>query len=192
MIKCYGTTLKEEHCKRPGPNNGYCYQHTNQDFTGRPTCVAINTRGVRCMLPKYSDNKCTLHVYKSDWTKRWSILNDKTIVVLPTLWKVEDYIEKHENSSVHPHYWYENQEKYLTKEVSLTKIDALTDLINEFAGKDHIWITIGSHFNLPYIDVFQVDPHFQYSEAFIYCVKIGKVYEMCNIENQRINQRFDF
>ncbi len=79
MIQCYGITKKKkQRCRELGPNNGYCRQHIKQDLTGRPTCVSLNSRGVRCMLPEDSDNKCRLHSWDSSWLARyWSIINDK-------------------------------------------------------------------------------------------------------------------
>ncbi len=185
MTQCYGITLKEEKCEKYGSYNGYCHKHTNQDLTTRPTCVALNTRGVRCMLPDHANDKCRLHLLGVDWTKHWSIFNDETIVVLSTLWQAEDYFERHEVSSIHPHPWFKSQKIYLTKEVSSMKIDVLIDLINEFAGKDYIWISIDNHAIFSYICIIQVDCDFKCPKNSIYCLKIGKIYEMCHLENQK-------
>nr|QBK93293.1 MAG: Zn-finger protein [Pithovirus LCPAC403] len=157
---CCGITKERKRCKRYVPIKDLCHQHTNQNLT------------------------------RKDWVEYWSILNDKEIVVLPTLQYseeyIEKYIEKYEESSCFPHSLYKGYKTYLTKELSLMKIDVLIDLINEFIGIDHIWIAIGELDKFPTIDVVGLNCKHKLKKASIYCVKIGKVYRRSNLESQRL------
>nr|QBK92831.1 MAG: Zn-finger protein [Pithovirus LCPAC401] len=183
---------KKRECKGHRKYNGYCNHHTDQDLTGRPTCIALNTRGVRCMMPKEGkyENQCILHSWHSAYSsvRYWSIFNDKEIVISPTIQHAEIYLEKHENSNVFPQTWCKKYETYLEKEVSLTKMDVLIDLINEFIGIDYIWIAIGKLFQFGSLAIHVVgtDCKTELGDASMYCVKIGKVYKRSNLESQKI------
>ncbi len=178
---------KEERCRKPGSHNGYCRQHVYQNRTCRSTCVALNSRGIRCVMSDYLNDKCRLHnTWRLDLTVYWSIVNDKEIVTLSALQHAEDYCEKHEKRHCFFHHQHKGHEAYLTKEVSLTKVDVLINLINEFIGRNYIWIAIGKRYKLLSIDVVGVDCKHKLEEASIYCVKIGKVYERSHLESQRI------
>ncbi len=187
IIYCYGITKKKKRCKRYGPNNGYCHQHINQDLTGRPTCFALNTRGIRCMMSDYSDNKCRLHnTWRLDLASYWSIINDNEVIISNTLQRAEEYFEKHERSNVSSHHFCKGHGTYLYRRYSPIKIDVLIDLINEFIGMNYIWIAIGQRYKLSDIDVVGMDCKHTLEKASIYCVKIGKVYERSNLESQLI------
>ena len=143
-MNCHGVTSEGEGCWKLGSNYGYCHQHIDQCHAGRSRCMAINTKGDKCVLPEDYENKCHIHLWRSDWATYWSIINDKEIVMSPTLQHYREYTDKHIGSTFRPFALYKkNYHTYLTKDISLTKIDVLIDLINEFIGRDYLWIAMG-------------------------------------------------
>ncbi len=178
--QCLGITKKKKRCKRYASNNGYCHQHTDQDLSDK--CLSLDIRGVRCMIPKHFDNKCSLHMWNPNWKEHLLAINHKE-VLLTTLGNMEVYFNKHRESKIFPRHCYNT---YLTKEVSLTRIDVLIDLINEFIGIDYIWIVIGQRYGSLSIDIVGVDCEHNMKKASIYYVKIDKVYERSNLESRRI------
>ena len=70
-----------------------------------------------------------------------------------------------------------------------TLLDDLINMVNDFAGKDHIWVTILPNLDdssrLDVIEIFDTSYRYCRSEGYdVYCMKIGQTYEMCHIEDQ--------